>query len=435
MKTTEILYLLFIIVNLGACTTDDNKEILIKKPTVQTSEIYESDSNYVTCTGNIINNEESQIFEKGICWSTKPEPTIDENKIISEENGTTFTCKINNLTENTRYYIRAYATNKKGISYGNTITYQTLGKISFSTINIDNLELTTPTVHSKIINNSKSTILEKGFCWSLNFSPTIKDNKTIQTDLALTFSDTIKSLEINTTYYICAYAKTNDSIFYSDIISFKTFNGVKDIDGNIYKVIKIGNQTWMAENLKTTKYRDGTPIQNITDETTWIGLSSGAWCDYENTNTNGQKFGHLYNGYTVINNKNIAPIGWHVPTDAEWNILENYLIVNGYNYDGSILQNKLAKTMSSTSNWVSSSALGAPGNNQNLNNSSGFNGFPAGYRNSAGSFLILNTNTYWWSCTLTANSIWTRFINAGNNTLQKGGYNPLCGFSIRCIKD
>ena len=95
----------------------------------------------------------------------------------------------------------------------------------------------------------------------------------------------------------------------------------QDIDGNIYHTVTIGTQTWMLENLKTTKFRNGESIPNVTDNAAWAGLTSAAWCDYDNSASNGNIFGHLYNWYAATDSRNIAPAGWHVPTLAEWDIL------------------------------------------------------------------------------------------------------------------
>ena len=146
---------------------------------------------------------------------------------------------------------------------------------------------------------------------------------------------------------------------------------VTDIDGNVYKTIKIGTQTWMAENLKTTKLNDGTAIPHVTDNVVWQDAVNPAYCWYNNTKAGNEKNGILYNGYTAQNLK-LAPIGWHVPTKAEWETLINYLIANGYNFDGTTTGNKIAKSLASKTNWETSNLLGAVGNTLADNNKSGF---------------------------------------------------------------
>ena len=139
---------------------------------------------------------------------------------------------------------------------------------------------------------------------------------------------------------------------------------VTDIDGNTYKTVKIGDQWWIAENLRTTKYNDGTSIPHVTDSSEWNTLTTPGYCYYNNTNNADsiRKFGALYNWYT-INTKKLAPAGWHVPSDSEWKVLEEYLIANGYNWDGTTDSNKIAKSLAAKTDWKSSNEEGHVGNN------------------------------------------------------------------------
>ena len=158
-----------------------------------------------------------------------------------------------------------------------------------------------------------------------------------------------------------------------------------DQDGNTFEWINYGTQDWAIENAKVVTYRDGTPIPQETDAAEWANLTTGAWCYYNNDPTKGK----LYNWYAVAGihdndpntpNKEFAPEGWHVPSPSEWHTLREHLIANGYNYDGTTTVNKIAKSMASTTGWISDDTLGVPGNNQSLNNNSGFNAFPKGRR-------------------------------------------------------
>ena len=147
---------------------------------------------------------------------------------------------------------------------------------------------------------------------------------------------------------------------------------VKDIDGNIYHTVTIGTQVWMVENLKTTKYRNGDAIPLVADDT-WPSLTTGAYCNYDEDPSLGNKYGKLYNGYALKDSRKIAPAGWHIPTPVEWNTLNNYLKAN-LGTSGSVSKALAAKT-----DWASSSIAGCPGNDLTKNNSSGFNALPSGY--------------------------------------------------------
>lgn len=210
---------------------------------------------------------------------------------------------------------------------------------------------------------------------------------------------------------------------------------VTDAQGNSYKIVKIGTQWWMAENLKVTKYNDGTAIPNVTDATAWAALTTGAYCDYDNSTANGTKYGHLYNWYTVNTGK-LAPAGWHVATDAEWTTLKTYLIANGYNYDGTTTNNKIAKALAAKTDWTSFDATGVIGNDLSLNNSTGFSALPGGYRSASGSFNYLGEYGCLWSATeFSSANAWYRELGYGGAGLSSSYYYKQEGFSVRCVRD
>ena len=209
---------------------------------------------------------------------------------------------------------------------------------------------------------------------------------------------------------------------------------VTDFDGNIYHTISIGTQIWMVENLKVIHYRNGDPITNITDNQQWFNLSTPAYCDYENTPGNSMIYGRIYNFFAVADNRNIAPEGWHVPTDAEWTILTDYLTINGYGYEGS--GPDIAKSMASISGWNSFPDAGATGNDQASNNSSGFSALPGGGRFTSGGFFDIGESCYLWS-SIAADPLsgWSRGINYNGSACGRGYYGKVRGLSVRCISN
>ncbi|MDA8592003.1 fibrobacter succinogenes major paralogous domain-containing protein [Flavobacteriaceae bacterium] len=216
---------------------------------------------------------------------------------------------------------------------------------------------------------------------------------------------------------------------------------LKDVDWNNYEYIRYGDQVWTVENAEMVKYTDGTEIPQVTDPTQWFNLTTGAWCYYDNDPSKGK----LYNWYAVAGihdndpntpNKEFAPEGWHVPSDAEWTTLEEYLIANGYNYDSTTTGNKIAKAIASTTGWNSSTELGAIGNDQSLNNSSGFNAFPEGYRNNNGSFLNEGSSAIFWSSTENdPDNAWYRDLLDDSSDLDRVINNKRDGFSVRFVRD
>ena len=213
---------------------------------------------------------------------------------------------------------------------------------------------------------------------------------------------------------------------------------LSDIEGNQYNVVKIGTQVWMAENLKTIKYNDNTAIPLVTDITAWSILTTPGYCWYNNdAATYKATYGALYNWYTV-HTGNLCPAGWHAPTDAELTTLENYLIANGYNYDGTTTGNKYAKALASTTLWASSATTGAVGNTDYpaKRNATGFTARPGGYRSDLGYFYSIAYTGYWWSATGSdASNAWCRIFSYGNSDVNRGNGSKKYGFYVRCLRD
>jgi uncharacterized protein (TIGR02145 family) len=218
------------------------------------------------------------------------------------------------------------------------------------------------------------------------------------------------------------------------------FGTMSDIEGNVYKTVMIGNQEWMAENLRVTKYNNGTAIPLVTGISEWAALSTPGYCYYLNTaNTDSiKKWGALYNWYVVspTNTNKIAPAGWHVPTDAEWTILEKYLVLNGYNWDGTTTGNKIAKSLSSNSNWVISTSPGAIGKDLTTNNRSGFTALPGGLRNANGYFCDQSWFGIWWCVTENdaSNALDRQLGNCNDNIVWSDNLKR-DGYSLRLLRD
>lgn len=219
---------------------------------------------------------------------------------------------------------------------------------------------------------------------------------------------------------------------------------ITDIDGNVYKTVKIGNQEWMTENLRVTKYNDGSEITKITSNRTWDSCyykSIPAYCYYNNT-TNAdsiKKFGALYNWYAV-DTKKLAPAGWHVPTDSEWTVLENYLILHGFNWDGAPDYNKIAKSLAAKTDWETSTTTGVIGNDLTKNNSSGFSALPGGSHVTSGlggSLYLQSSSGHWWSATEHDASIaWSRWLHYDYDRLVRASTEGKSfGFSVRLLRD
>ena len=194
---------------------------------------------------------------------------------------------------------------------------------------------------------------------------------------------------------------------------------VTDIDGNVYKTIKIGSQLWMAENLKVAKYRNGDAIANISDNSPWSNSSSGAWCNDNNDAKNNNPYGKLYNWYTVNDSRGLCPTGWHVPSDSEWTILSNYL------GGEAVAGGKLKET--GTTHWYSP--------NVSATNESGFSALPGGTRdNSNGDYNGMGNTAYSWSSKeFDSGNAWSRSLSYYYAGIYGSYRSKHYGFSVRCV--
>jgi len=209
------------------------------------------------------------------------------------------------------------------------------------------------------------------------------------------------------------------------IESTSSIDSVKDIDGNVYQTVKIGNQWWIAENLKVTHYRNGDEIPNKVNDDEW-DKPTGAWCSYDNDTANIKIYGRLYNWFAVTDSRKIAPEGWHVPTDDEWQELVDYL--GGEAFAGGKMKS-VGTIEGSDGIWY--------GSNESATNESGFSALPGGYRYNHGVFDGIGINPYFWSSTESSGgTAWYRYLYYGNSNVYRhnSGWKH-AGYSVRCIKD
>jgi uncharacterized protein (TIGR02145 family) len=201
----------------------------------------------------------------------------------------------------------------------------------------------------------------------------------------------------------------------------KTYGTMTDQQGNVYKTIVIGTQEWMAENLKTTIYRNGNAIANVTDNDQWLGLTTGAWASYNNDSYYDCPCGKLYNWYAVSDSRNVCPTGWHEPTDAEWTTLTNFL--GGF---GGFSGGKMKST--GFQYWI--------GPNSDATNESGFSILPGGSRSNYGGFGNVSYNGFWWSSSeVDADFAWSRGLYYNSGDAYPINLEKQNGFSVRCLRD
>ena len=199
---------------------------------------------------------------------------------------------------------------------------------------------------------------------------------------------------------------------------------IYDIDHHTIKTVYIGTQQWMAENLKVTRYNDGTTITYITDNAQWQSNISGAWAYYNNEEYNNAKYGKLYNWYAVSpttnGNKNVCPTGWHLPSDAEWTVLTDYL------GGGSVAGSKMKEV--GNTGWFTG--------NSDATNTSLFTGLPGGSRNNDGNYDNIGSVGNWWSSSeYYTNAAWIRSLSTFNGDAGRNSIDKQDGLSVRCLRD
>jgi uncharacterized protein (TIGR02145 family) len=322
------------------------------------------------------------------------------------------------------------------------------------TLSVDSVTHGSARLFGQITDNGGTAIIEKGFYWSSEDSIPGTASNIITVKSGTSYFDTILTgLNSNTTYYVKAFATNSKGTASGNVTSFKTTQEeltgtfVDTRDNKNYGWAKIGSQVWMSQNLA---YLPAVSPPATGSETAKHYYVYG----YEGTNVASAKatanyitYGVLYNWPAAMNNatssdanpsgvQGVCPSGWHMPSDTEWIQLENYLIANGFNFDGTTVGNKIAKSLSAKTNWDTSTANGAPGNNLSANNSTGFSALPAGARMDEGYFWYLNENGIFWSSMQDNTSqAFKRYIFSFHPALNKYWDYKSRGLSVRCIMD
>ncbi|MCY1718887.1 hypothetical protein OU798_00945 [Prolixibacteraceae bacterium Z1-6] len=368
--------------------------------------------------GRIESNQ--TVISRGACWSTSMNPTISDSKTEAGSGTGIFETTITGLLPGTTYYTRAYAIVNDEVFYSSNYEFTTIGFPQLTTKQIINAGTFVISTGGDIL--SQGLILNAGVCWSTNPSPTIADNKTEDQLNYSSFTSDPYGLLPATTYYIRSYATNIAGTGYgNELVVTMPEATVFDPDGNPYSSVTIGTQTWLVENLRTTKYANGDNIPNIIDNSDWQNATSGAWCYNENVTDLEVPYGKLYNWFAVTDSRNVCPAGWHVPTDEEWQILITFL--GGSDMAG----NKLKET--GTAHWAT--------NNDFATNSSGFTALPGGAQSAfpGFSYPVNSLGMFWTVTPLDGENAYGYYLFDSYQSIHKQEYIKQTGLSVRCIKD
>jgi uncharacterized protein (TIGR02145 family) len=393
--------------------------------------------------GSVVSVGSDDIIAKGVCYSTTVVvPNLSNSDFTDAGAGNgSFVVTVADLEPVTSYRLRAYVTTEAGTSYGDVVHFSTYGLPIVSGGSVTNLTDVSATLSGAITADGHSAITERGICYGTSPNPTTSDSKVTNGTGIGSMTCNVSGLTDGTVYYAKAFATNQWGTTYGEEVEFIT--GMRDIDNNLYRCVKIGSQVWMAENLKVSKYRNGDVIPNVTAVVEWNSLTTGAYCYYDHNPDNNAVYGKLYNWFVVDDSRNVAPTGWHIPTDEEWIALKEYLTNNGYGYGGA--GNEIAKSMASTSGWETYTTPGTAGNDQSSNNSSGFSGFPGGCQQGP-DFNGFGYGAMWWSSSEPtiyyvdsiyglqgAATYWFLYYSRGFMDFHIN--NIRNGYGIRCVRD
>ena len=412
--------------------------------------VTESASVLGVCQGNVTSDGGLTVTERGFCYSTYPNPTIYDNYIAAGSGTGSYTATLPDLVIGTTYYVKAFATNDLGTTYGEqmSFTHYVLPTVTTSAVsNIVTTISTSATCGGNVTTDGGTTVTARGICWSTSHNPTISDNKTTDGTGTGSFTSCITELLGNTTYYVRAYATNSVGTTYGNEVSFTTPNcgsgvTVTDKSGNTYNTVQIGQQCWMKENMRTTKYADGTDISEGATSSTTVAY----WYYPNNNSSNKTTYGLLYNWKAVMRNstssssnpsgvQGICPTGWHVPSDAEWKQMEMAVGMSQSDADNTGNRGDIAAKLSGNTGWTSSTNENAAGNlSASVRNASGFSALPAG------GYITDNYNhfhqyAYFWSATANETNPWRRSLYFDNAGVTRQILTKSYALSVRCVKN
>lgn len=381
-----------------ACHELDPIEPVTFAPVVKTVSLTKLTPASVEVKSEIISDGGEAITAAGICWIASVssiDPTVQNNLIIATVKSGAYTTTVSNLQQKVAYSFRAYATNKNGTAYGETVNFYD-GSVIIPVKAVvvakqaTKVTMTSATIAAVIVPNEKDT--KASFEWheihdglwtiiDLDLGLESKNPKD-----SLKLSSTISGLDPGKIYSYRLRATNGAGEVVSAESTFTTY-AVADLDGNMYHEIQIGDQIWLQENLRTTKYANGDPISNVTNPIDWGKLTTGAYCWYNNDPELGKVYGGLYNFYVGVDSRKLIK-GYHVPTGREWDELGTYTMST--HVDQSVGP-ELMET--GAAHWLNPPSY--------INNSTGFTALPNGAlapEKISNKFIFMNIEevaTYW----------------------------------------
>ena len=396
--------------------------------------------------GGTVSSDLTGANERGVYWGSTNNAEITGTKMQIGSGTGTFSATLTGLSPNTTYYLKTYVNSSTGISYGSEISFTTAKEPPVTTRSVSSITSTSAISGGNVTVYDGTIITARGVCWSTMADPTINDTRTTDGSGSGNFTSTLTGLQQGLTYHIRAYATTNDTTIYGNEVVFLllspiifnpdiTYGTISDIDGNEYKTVIIGNQTWMAENLKTTRFNNGDLIGTTNPATLDIGyhveINPECQWAYSGDESYVPVYGRLYTWFAISDSRNVCPAGWHVPADSEWDTL--VLAVDpdaalSVGKESVLAAGKLSE--SGTGHWNLQTPVST--------NASGFSALPGGDRQEVGEFELLGQVSLFWSSKAAgSDEAWSRAVLTGWSDVGvfKTTSPTKFGLSVRCVRD
>ncbi len=438
---------------------------------VTTAEVTDITSNSAACGGNVTSDGGTDVTARGIVWGVFENPTVDNHAgKTSDGSGTgEFASNLTELSPGTKYYVRAYATNNEGVSYGNQVEFTTDARLAIvTTKEVTDIKYYTAKSGGVVIDDGGEEVTARGIVWSIFENPTVDnhDGKTSDGFGTGIFTSNLSGLDPGTTFYVRAYATNKTGTAYGDEKSFNTpVDGLPcpDIttftdprDGKVYSTVQIGGQCWLKENLRYLPAVSPVSAGSLTDPHYYVYGYQGTSIFEAKATAFYQNYGVLYNWPAAMNGasgsaanpsgvKGVCPAGWHLPSDGELAQLVNYLMDeydltnNAGDVNGVGNKLKSCRQVDSPLGGDCATIEHPRWNSHDTHYGTdqfGFSALPAGLRQEFGYFLNIGSYSAWWSTSgsSTTHALY-RSLNYHNSLVFRESYNKANGLSVRCVRD
>ncbi|TVR71025.1 MAG: hypothetical protein EA408_10210 [Marinilabiliales bacterium] len=385
-------------------------------------------------------NMDGEVSACGIVWGENENPTLENNDgaTIDDPGAGSFSSSLDGLVPGRTYFVRTYIIIENDTIYSEQIKFTPTGLPEVITRDVTRITSVSAVSGAIIEDQGGATVTELGLVWGVGEKPTVTRNegKIINSDGAAEFTARIQGLKSDTRYYLRAFATNEAGTSYGNQLSFITSILAADIDGNVYTTVIIGEQEWMVENLRVSRYSNGDPIPGDPADPEWQKSGEtrlGSIKVYPHAEVPGldnkievlDAYGALYNWHAVNDGRGLCPTGWRVPDNDDWKVLVDYL--GGPETAG-------GKLKSAATDPASHPRWDKP--NNDATNESGFTALPGGSRTSEGNFGLAGYHGYWWSAT-EINIFGAADITIGSrngNVISSIG-NKMNSYSVRCMRD